>query len=209
MSLYLDITIFLLHGAGGDPAKLIPLETALNNMGFNKTHRMSYPVAKLPFEECLDALSKQMQEIEDKDNPIILIGQSIGGVFANNLHRKGWSYIRLGIYIASPLQGARFISQLENTAPARVWDYIRSGREMQYAYLQDKQPDCEPPHNFHTISTAIPLLNFDGCVYIDETCINEKNHTHICSYTHWTLFNSPALLDTVASLIENVSIEQM
>lgn len=38
----------------------------------------------------------------NRSEEIILIGQSMGGVVANNLHTKGWK-IKKAIYVGSPL----------------------------------------------------------------------------------------------------------
>jgi len=195
--------VFLLHGAGATPATLLPLEVSLRECGHTRIHRFRYPVSELPFEECLDALSEHMETLVSKTSPVILIGQSIGGVFANNLHRKGWTNIVLSIYIASPLSGARLLSQLKRIVPKCLWNYICRGRHVQYEYLMEKGPEDEPPHEYATISTSWPLLTIDGCVYQDETMLDPDYHHHIPWSTHWTLFSSPALARKVQDLIKD------
>ncbi len=104
-----DVTIFLLHGLGAHPITLLPLELALNYVGFKNTHKLSYPVDTLPFEECLDDVYNKIISLIDKDDPIVLIGQSMGGVVSNNLHTRGLN-IKHAIYIGSPLHGANLLN---------------------------------------------------------------------------------------------------
>lgn len=86
-----DLTpVFLLHGLGASPITLYPLEKYLNYMGFVNTHKLSYPVDKMEFEETMDYVDNEMMKLASKDYPVILIGQSMGGVVANSLHKKGW-----------------------------------------------------------------------------------------------------------------------
>jgi hypothetical protein len=82
------------------------------------------------------------------------------------------------IAIASPLKGARFIQELEDKMNVKVKKYLKP--KLMRPVYEDLKEMCydkfkPPPHDYYTISTSWPGLNFDGCVYKDETMIDEKN----------------------------------
>lgn len=125
-----------------------------------------------------------------KEHSIVVIGQSIGGVIADNLHRKGWS-IEKAIYIESPLHGANLLNQLEACLPTWVSNMFR---KLPYEYLKTKEPEQEPPHAYKTISMG-SWSNFDGCVYRKEATLTEEHHTHLAWADHRTIFANPRFVD--------------
>ena len=194
----MNTPVFLLHGLGCRTITLWPLEQYLRRVhGLTNTYRIAYPIQTLSFEDSLDFVDRRLGRYANKQNEIILIGQSMGGVVANSLHKKGWK-IKLGIYIGSPLHGAHLISQLESILPTTIQNllYIKP-----FDYLKSKDKEKEPPHNYHTISMAWPFTDFDGCVYRGETMMDERKHTHIPWSDHCTIFANPRLWTTVGSLL--------
>jgi pimeloyl-ACP methyl ester carboxylesterase len=192
------IPIFLLHGLGASPITLWPLEQYLQFVGgFNNTHRLLYPVDTTPFEECLDYVDKEMLQHANKEQEVILIGQSMGGVIANNMHKKGWK-VKMAVYIGSPLHGANLLNQLENILPTKVRNALY---KLPYDYLKVKDREPEPPHPYHTISMAWPFTEFDGCVYKHETMLDEDKHTHLAWADHRTIFANPRLWHKVFKII--------
>ena len=119
--------VFLIHGLGPTLAthpSLMPLEWYLNKNGYARTHRVEYPVNELDLNEMLDYVDAEMVKHTDRDNDeVILIGQSMGGVVANNLHQKGWD-VKYAIYIGSPLHGARLLNTLDSILPTMIRDYF-------------------------------------------------------------------------------------
>jgi esterase/lipase len=192
--------IFLLHGLGATPITLWPLEQYLSHVGgYENTHRISYPVDQLNFQDSIDFVDKQMKMYATKDiDDIILIGQSMGGVVANNMHTKGWN-IKKAVYIGAPLHGARLLTQLNNYLPKFITNFFH---KKPYDFLMTKTKEQIPPHDYHTISMSWPGTDFDGCVYKDETILSPQNHTHIAWADHRTVFANWRLWSTVLEKIK-------
>lgn len=140
---------------------------------------------------------QKIAEIADRNKPIIVIGQSMGGVIANSLHKKQWD-ITIAIYIGSPLHGARLLNHLDSNLPTVIRDWFyKSG----YDHLLTKEQEPAPPHPYHTISMAWPFTDFDGCVYKDEATIEEDKHTHLGWADHRTVFLNPRLWWCVGEIL--------
>ena len=63
-----------------------------------------------------------------------------------------------------------------------------------------KEPSC----NYHCITMAWPMLDFDGCVYKEEAYFNKKYHTHLPWSDHRTIFANPRLWYHVHNLIKEI-----
>ncbi len=194
------VPVFLLHGLGATPLSLKPLEMYLRWAGFENVHRISYPVNDVDFEESLRCVDAEMQKIADKSaEEVVLVGQSMGGVVANSMHKLGWK-IGMAVYIGSPLHGARVLEQMEDVLPTPVMNFLH---KKPYDFLKDKSPEEEPPHPYRTIGMSWPFCDFDGCVYRDEATLNEKHHTHLAWADHRTVFANPRLWTAVARLLDS------
>ena len=95
------------------------------------------------------------------------------------------------------MKGARFIQELEDKMNVKVKKYLKP--KLMRPVYEDLKEMCydkfKPPlHDYYTISTSWPGLNFDGCVYKDETMIDEKKHCHIPLSDHRTVFFSVRLM---------------
>jgi pimeloyl-ACP methyl ester carboxylesterase len=196
-----DTPIFILHGLGSRTFSLLPLELYLNYIGFKNTHTLYYPVDDMEFDETLEYVDIEMQKITNKKEPVILIGQSMGGVVSNQLHKKGWN-IQQAVYIGSPLRGAKFINQLGSVIPESMKKILfKKGHH----FLKDdeklKEYIVEPPHKYNTISMGWFFTDFDGCVYKRETILNEDNHIHLPWSDHRTVFANPILWWIVGKII--------
>lgn len=141
-----------------------------------------------------------MSKLVDKKEEVVLIGQSMSGVYSNNLHKKGWR-IRNAIYIGSPLHGANLLNQLDAILPRKIKDMFY---KLPYDYLRNSPKETIPPHPYKTISMGWACSRFDGCVYKKETMLEEKNHTHLAWADHRTIFANPRLWIHVERLISNV-----
>ena len=148
--------VFLLHGLGSRPITLWPLKKFLEWKGVENIHNLWYSVDKMEFEETLDYVDKEMEAHADKENDtVVLIGQSMGGLVANNMWKKGWN-ITKSVTIGSPLHGARLIDQVEKAVPACLnrWLHKALYKKKPYDFLRSKQPD-QPPS---------PSLYYNGLV---------------------------------------------
>lgn len=199
----MNYPIILLHGLGANTLTMKPLEWFLKIKYKNhRIHNIGYRNNDIHYDEALSLLDKKLEEYisKENDNPIV-IGQSMGGVMANNLHKKGWKVLK-SITIGSPLHGARFLHQLKNKLPTFITNKLY---KKSYQYLMEKDKDDEPPHDYHTITMSLPFSNeFDGCVYKDEGILDPNKNTHINWTDHRLVFGSPRLLHHVHQQIKLV-----
>lgn len=185
-----ETPVFLIHGLGCTPLTLYPLEKYLRWQGYTRLHRLSYPASTLRVEDAVAYVDKSMQAHADKaKEDIILIGQSLGGRIANQLHKYGWR-VRFAFYIGSPLHGARLLNQLEAVMPTRIRNWLY---KLPYDDLKQAKKDIAPPHPYHTVSAGWLSTSFDGCVYKDETMLDPAHHTHFAWSDHRTIFVDPRL----------------
>ncbi len=191
--------IILLHGLGSHPITLLPLELFLNYMGYKNTHKINYPVDTMEFDETMEYVDKEILKVCEKTEEIYVIGQSMGGVVANSLHKKGWR-IKNAIYIGAPLHGANLLNQLEVVLPEKITKLLT---KKPYDFLKEKEKDDPPPHPYKTISMGWACSSFDGCVYKKETMIEEENHLHLNWADHRTVFANPRLWIHVWRMLEN------
>lgn len=195
-------TVFLLHGLG--PARitgwsLVPLQLYLTwVLGLKRVHIIRYPVNTMEVNEMVDFVDAEMRKhCSVRDDEVILIGQSMGGVVANRMHTKGWR-VEKSVYIGSPLHGARLLNGLDAWLPAAVRDFMF---KKSYGFLMDKEREEPPPHPYHTISMAWPGTSFDGCVFRDEATLEEVNHMHLPWADHRTVFLNPRLWYHVGNML--------
>lgn len=210
--------IILLHGLGCHPITLAPLESYLKcTLRIKNVENVGYPADKIDvaskddgstisFDTALDIVGLELENrgISKNQDEIIIVGQSMGGVIGNNLHKKGWN-VKLGIYIGSPLHGANLINILEKSIN-RVFGWIY---KPPYNYLKNKSKECEPPHAYRTISMGWMWSNFDGCVFKNETMMNEKYHDHFSWSDHRTFFANLRLWKHVSHLIRMTLDEKL
>ena len=183
----IDLPIFLIHGIGASSITLWPLEKYLNYKGFKNTFKIDYPVNKMTFLDSVNYVDAEISKLADKEkDKIILIGQSMGGVISNELHKKGWK-IEKAIYVVAPLNGADLLNKLIRRLPERFTNFMHIPP---YDHLMKGEKAIEPPHAYHTIGVSWPFMDFDGCVYKEEAILDEKKHSHLRWLDHRTAFVS-------------------
>jgi len=192
--------IIMLHGLGAHPITFKPMELYLNYCGWINIHNIYYPVdTHITIQESLDYIDEQIRHL--RDEPIIVIGQSMGGVIGNRLHTMGYS-ILFGIYIGSPLQGANLLNQIDSIIPRFIRDKLH---KPPYDILMNMVGHVaeEPPHDYRTISMGWFWTNFDGCVYRGEAMMNSDKHIHLSWADHRTIFANPRLWYLVENLLRD------
>ena len=206
--------IILLHGLGGfisskfTSLSLYPLKTYLEYNNYNNVHLIEYPSDQNSIEESLDYVDSEMcKVVNKKSEKIIIIGQSMGGVIAFNMHTKGWN-IKLTLSIGSPLHGAKLIDQIEcklkDNLPGIVFEFLHNKIKCPgHIALQNKEKQDEPPHEYRTISLGWFGYECDGCVYKDEAIINPEKNLHLAWADHRTIFLNPRLWYHVHNLISD------
>lgn len=196
--------VLLLHGLGATPYTLLGVEKYLNWKGFTRTHKLSYPSWTHNLEGCVDIISNDLEETVNKNEKIIVIGQSMGGVIGSLLHTRGWN-LEMLITIGSPVKGAAIVRTLKNKLPQKVLNVIHKPMYDDLIKLLD-EPIEEPPHNYHCLTMAWPMSKFDGCVYVEEAHFDKERHTHLPFADHRTIFANPRLWWHVHDkLVNNIS----
>jgi hypothetical protein len=116
-----------------------------------------------------------------RDATLFVIGQSLGGIAAVNLHACGW-LVAHAVTWGAPLHGARYIG----VARCR-WPFGSVLlRDPTYDFLLGPNLQQAPPHSFRTISFGMFTSSFDGCVHRDEATLDEQFHTHEHNIGHAT-----------------------
>ena len=206
-----NTTIILLHGLGGllgpQYAKLTlyPLKSYIEHHKYTNVHIITYPSDDLTIVQSIEYVSNEISKLADKEKEIIIIGQSMGGVIAFNMHSAGWK-IRLSISIGSPLHGARLITQIEDSLRGnlREQDFsylLQKIKGLGHIELQKKKRQLQPPHRYKTITMGWFNSNFDGCVYKDEAIIDPIHNAHLSWSDHRTIFINPRLWYVVHNII--------
>lgn len=211
-----ELHTFLIHGLGGSPWFMVPLQQALKLAGYTNLHCLRYQSDKLTLAEMVKEVDREMAKVVypgyDGTSavqpamrakvPVVLIGQSIGGVISNRMHALGWN-VRAAVYVASPLHGASLLNQLE----PRVPEFVKQWK-MKPAYndLKKCERSPEPPHPYRTFSAGWFWSRFDGCVYQSETVLKEEHHTHLAMSDHRTVFVDPRLFLGVRNALKAMNV---
>ena len=89
-----NIPIILLHGLGGPYGNMItrlslyPLKKYLQYNNYNNVHIIPYLSSDLTIDESVEFVSNEISKITNKEQEIIVVGQSLGGVIAFKMHEK-------------------------------------------------------------------------------------------------------------------------
>ncbi len=200
----MEYRVIFLHGLGEHPITLSLLKAYIQHKGFKNTYNLQYKVNTNTIQESVDEISDLLVDkyaLNKSTDELIIIGQSMGGVIANNMHKNGWN-IRLAIYIGSPLHGARLLTQVENLIPYYLHQLLyRLLHKPAYDILKNKSREEIPPHSYKTITMSWIFTRFDGCVYMDEAILDPIHNTHFRGADHRTIFANPRLWIKVYKLI--------
>lgn len=182
------MNIVLIHGLGANPLTLWPLKVYLA-FKFPKARILvpSYDTKGIASTQELVERVSQALDV-DKTTPLHVVGQSLGGIAAMNLHTQGWNIVK-AVTVGSPLHGASILNKLP------MFD------RGTYTYLRTKSKQAPPPHAYHTISMGILNSDFDSCVYKHETKLVEQHHSHEPWLEHRFGFLHPRLWKRIAQVI--------
>jgi pimeloyl-ACP methyl ester carboxylesterase len=159
--------------------------------GFQHVHNLRYNVEHQTVDESVKQVDVLMQQHADKENqdPVAIIGQSMGGVVAMRMHKEGWN-VAACVTVASPLHGANLLNQLEYWLPECIKSRLR---KIPHEFLKSKEKQHAPTHPYRTISAGWLWSDFDGCVYKSEAVIDPMRNTHLSCADHRSVFANPRL----------------
>lgn len=188
------LTVVLLHGLGERTWTLDFFAAYIRMDGLIKVHTPNWPAnsCRMP-DECLPLLSKEMKRTLDPAQPIVVVGNSMGGVAAYYLPEYGWN-VDKAFYVAAPLHGSLLLREtLERTAntsweAAGSWLARHSVGAGPFKYLS-RYWDLYPPwHSYWTVSPVLPGFDeFDGHVFRSDTVLEESHALTVYQGSHFSL----------------------
>jgi pimeloyl-ACP methyl ester carboxylesterase len=196
-----DTPIVILHGLGNRSWTLTGLEWFLNWKGYPSVYRPQYNADTLP-ERSVVQVTRLLVDVYriDKTQPIVVIGNSMGGVVAASLCKLGWT-IRLMIAVNSPLNGATLLRELDAMLPTWVMQRF-GGNTATYEYLKQRIASEIPPHPYKTIGMTLPFLDMDGLVYSKDSMIEPEHHRAIGWGSHHTVIFDPRVYLEILRLLQ-------
>ena len=183
----IDTPVFLLHGLGERTWTMQLFVTFLHIRGWTNVYTPHWPANTCQLEDCLDALDKEMQLYANKSQPILVVGNSMGGVMAHHLHTRNWN-ILVSYSIAAPLKGAQLYRHLKKILPTMIFDFFH---QPGHDYLERTEAPPNPPHTWYTVSFNT-LYDFDGQVHLLDTLIYKRQHITMTGF-HFSLALDPAV----------------
>lgn len=143
-----------------------------------------------------------MEKKIDKEQSVIVIGHSLGGLVGSRLHTKGWK-IDLLITVGSPLKGAAILKYFNQIIPKIMQKPFMTPVKKNLYRMIDDIID-EPPHPYHCFTMSLPTSdNFDGCIFVNEARFKDEHHTHLPYADHWLIFVNPRLLTRIDKKIKS------
>jgi pimeloyl-ACP methyl ester carboxylesterase len=175
--------VFVLHGLGERTWTMSPFVWFLNAQGWSTVYTPHWPANTCLLEECLDALDKEMQLYANKSEPIMIVGNSMGGVMAYHLHTRGWN-ILVSYSVAAPIKGSGLYRILKSSLPSAVFNFFhRPGHD----YLERTEQPPAPPHPWFTLGFHLGV-EFDLHVFLSD--MPNANHASTLG-THFSLAYDP------------------
>lgn len=175
--------IFVLHGLGERTWTMSLFVWFLHVQGWPKVYVPHWPANTCLLEECLDALDKEMQLYANKSKPIMIVGNSMGGVMAYHLHTRGWN-ILVSYSVAAPIKGSKLYRILKSTLPSGVVNFFH---QPGHDYLERTEQPPEPPHPWFTLGFHLGV-EFDLHVFLSD--MPDVNHDSMLG-THFSLAYDP------------------
>ena len=137
------------------------------------------------------------EKFDDKMLPIVFVGQSMGGLAAMNMHKRGWN-VQAAIAVASPLNGSQRARTLVNSYVGNLASRL-VGPAIQYLAALGKHE--RPSVSFWTISFGWFNSNDDSKVFAHEATIDPARHTHLTWMDHSFGFLSAKCGDQIADCV--------
>jgi pimeloyl-ACP methyl ester carboxylesterase len=175
--------VFILHGLGERTWTLSAFVWFLNAKGWDRVYTPHWPANTCLLEDCLDALDKEMQSYANKSEPILVIGNSMGGVMAYHLHTRDWN-ILASYSVAAPIKGSKLYSLLKANLPSWIFQYFNQAG---HAYLERTEQPPPPPHPWFTVGFHLGV-GFDGHVFLSD--MPNTSHVSVLG-SHFSLIHDP------------------
>ena len=202
--------ICLIPGLGSHPASFAVIRSQLARR-FKHAQIVALPCetnSVSSTDELLDIVDHLCsQYFYDKSIPIVFVGQSMGGLAAINMHKRGWN-VQACIAVASPLNGSQRARALVALAGSNglngsngVAGLVVKMVGQAVAYLASLGKHELPSANYWTISFGWFNSNDDSKVFAHEATIDPARHTHMPWMDHMLGFLSIKCANQIADCI--------
>ena len=196
-----DTPIVILHGLGNRAWTLTGLELYLTWHGYTDVYRPQYNADQTPEKAIVEVSGLLLRHFKgDHHRPIVVIGNSMGGVVAFALHACGWK-IELAIAVNSPLNGSTLLRDLDAVLPKWLMD-VCGGNSPTCMELKRRIWNGIPPHPYKTIGMALPFMNSDGLVYSKDATIEPEHHRALGWGSHHTVVADPRVYLEILRILQ-------
>jgi pimeloyl-ACP methyl ester carboxylesterase len=193
--------VFILHGLGERTWTLSLFVWYLKLNNWPRVYTPHWPANTCLLEDCLDALDREMQTYANKSEPIMVIGNSMGGVMAYHLHTRDWN-ILVSVSVASPIKGSKLYKDLKSNLPSVIFNYFHQPGHL---YLERTEQPPAPPHPWFTLGLYFGR-EFDLHVFLSD--MPSVNRTKMWG-THFSLIYDPFVWDYLErGLTQYIPLEQ-
>jgi pimeloyl-ACP methyl ester carboxylesterase len=152
--------VLVLPGLLADDHSTCALRGVLRKLGYD-VHGWGLGRNIGPTALCVTGIRDKLAELtEQHDQPVSVIGWSLGGIFARDLARRSPESVRQVITLGSPFRLARF----SQTRASRVFD------RFSHLHVEHRTLPLEPDAPLSVPATSI-YSQFDGIVHW-ETCLD-------------------------------------
>ena len=162
----------------------MPLRAALSGQG-HRVHRWNLGTNR-PSPQLLDALrSRFFDLVERHDDPIAIVGWSLGGVYAHRLAEFAPNHVRSVITLGSPLNDGK---RLPSLAVPTTSIYSKNDRIVSWSrsLIDDRAPRHE---NIEVRSTHLTLGIDPAVMFVISDRVR-------CDPDRWEPFRVPALISS-------------
>jgi hypothetical protein len=156
---------------------------------------------------CVMGLEASLAGMLNKSEPMVVIGNSMGGVLAYHLPQYGWN-VQQAFYVASPLNGSsmlRWMANAEKPESERGSFWPRVAKEMVYAgpyeYLIKGHELAAPSHPYWTVTPRLDLagIQSDGYVTVSDATLENDRDVALHHSGHFALAMDPRAWIAIAS----------
>lgn len=147
---------------------------------------------------CVLSLEKDLAGQLNKSEPLIVIGNSMGGVLAYHLPQFGWN-VQKAFYVAAPLTGSAAIRWTTREV-SRFMAESLVGAEP-YVYLSEFHKIPPPQHEYWTITPRLFTSDFDTHVWTEDSVLDPSRDLPIYFSSHFGLIADSRLWREIAGRI--------
>lgn len=192
-------TIFYIHGANCTPDSFNYLISGMpSELSFD------YTMYDARTSDLLDIIFRIKHDVLENEEPVHLVGHSLGGVIAAVLAHELPEHIRSVTTIAAPFHGVEvplFLRML-NWYDTFTQNIVPTNG----CYAESRKPSTVPLHIIKTYGGNNPLLGYrnDGVVSLDSQAHDFADRTSEVPWNHFEVLMHPSIRNAIVEFIGNV-----